>query len=38
MRPSYLGDSKPEYAQRFAPLWAELEAANHAAGSGTGNV
>jgi len=38
MRPSYLGESKPEYAQCFALLWAELEAANRAAGSGSGNV
>lgn len=38
MRTSYLGESKPEYAQRFAPLWAELEAANRAVGSGTDDV
>lgn len=36
MRPSYLGESKPEYANWFAPFWAELDAANRAAGIATG--
>jgi hypothetical protein len=38
MRPSYLGESKPEYATRFDPLWAELEAANRAVGSAAGGA
>ena len=35
-RTSYLGESKAEYAQQFETLWAELDAANRAAGIATG--
>lgn len=36
MRPSYLGDSKPEYAKSFRDLWAELDPANRAREGDTG--
>lgn len=36
MRPSYLGESKPEYAKAFHDLWAELDPVNRTREGGGG--
>jgi hypothetical protein len=36
MRPSYLGESKSEYARSFRNLWVELDPANRTREGGSG--